>query len=37
MRNTYTKPKPLCSLFAITRKVLLDGNFPIKCQEERCA
>lgn len=28
MRNTYPKPKPLCPLFAITRKVLPDGNFP---------
>lgn len=37
MRNTYPKPKPLCPLFAITRKVLPDGNCPIKCQEERCA
>lgn len=37
MRNTYPKSKPLCLLFAITRKVLPDGNFPIKCQEERCA
>ena len=37
MRNTYPKPKPLCPLFAVTRKVLPDGNLPIKCQEERCA